>query len=99
MTNVDDVKSFQLEIMEMENKLRNVADQLTSRRHDLDELLIMYEIAVQPDVGVVPVNFNGVVLDIDAVIICDSMMEKMFAIHAKVNKRIISLKEALDDKN
>lgn len=99
MTNVDDVKSFQLTIMEMEKKLRSVADQLTSRRQDIDELLIMHEIAVQPEVGVVPVNFNGVVLDIDAVIICDSMMEKMFAIHAKVNKLIINLQEALDDKS
>lgn len=49
MTNSDDVKNFQLTIMEMEKKLRSVADQLTSRRHQLDELLILHEVANQPD--------------------------------------------------
>ena len=99
MTNVDDVKNFQLAIMEMEKNLRSVADQLTSRRHELDELLILHEIADKPEVGVVPVNLNGVVLDIDAVIICDSIMERMFAIHAKVNNLIINLQEVFDDKS
>lgn len=99
MTNADDVKSFQLAIMEMEKKLRSVADQLTSRRHEIDELLILHEIADKPEVGVVPVNLNGVVLEIDATIICDSTMQKMCDIHAKVNKLIVNLQEVFDDKS
>ena len=97
MTNVDDVKSFQLTIMEMEKKLRSVADQLTSRRHQLDELLILHEIA--DNRSVVPVTINGIGLDIDAVVVCDATMNEMFEIHAKVNKLIVNLQEALDDKS
>lgn len=97
MTNVDDVKSFQLAIMEMEKKLRSVADQLTSRRHQLDELLILHEIA--DNRSVVPVTINGIGLDIDAVVVCDATMNEMFEIHAKVNKLIVNLQEAIDDKS
>ena len=99
MTSVDDVKSFQLTIMQMEKKLRSVADQLTSRRHQLDELLILHVIAGQPDRSVVPVTINGVGLDVDAVVICDATMNEMFEIHAKVNKLIFNLQEAFDDKS
>ena len=97
MTNINDVKSFQLAIMEMEKKLRSVADHLTSRRHQLDELLILHEIA--DNRSVVPVTINGVGLDIDAVVVCDATMNEMFEIHAKVNKLIVNLQEALDDKS
>ena len=99
MTNVDDVKNFQLTIMEMEKRLRSVADQLTTRRRQLDELLILHEIADQPNRSVVPVTINGVGLDIDAAVVCDATTNEMFEIHAKVNKLIINLQEALDDKN
>lgn len=97
MTNINDVKSFQLAIMEMEKKLRSVADQLTSRRHQLDELLILHEIA--DNRSVVPVTINGIGIDIDAVVVCDATMNEMFEIHAKVNKLIVNLQEALDDKS
>ena len=99
MTSVDDVKSFQLTIMEMEKKLRSVADQLKSRRHHLDELLILHEIADQPYRSVVPVTINGVDLNIDSALICDATMNEMFEIHAKVNKLIVNLQEAFDDKS
>ena len=99
MTNINDVENFQLTIVEMEKKLRSVADQLTSRRHQLDELLILHEIANHPDRSVVPVTINGIGLDIDAVVVCDATMNEMFEIHAKVNKLIVNLQEALDDKS
>jgi hypothetical protein len=99
MTNIDDVKNFQLTIMEMEKKLRSVADQLTSQRHDLDELLTLHEIADRPEVDVVPVTINGIVIDIDAVVVCDATMNEMFEIHAKINKLIVNLQEVFDDKN
>ena len=97
MTNINDVKNFQLTIVEMEKKLRSVADQLTSRRHQLDELLILHEIA--DNRSVVPVTINGIGLDIDAVVVCDATMNEMFEIHAKVNKLIVNLQEVLDDKS
>lgn len=99
MTSIDDVKNFQRTIVEMEKKLRSVVDQLTSRRHELDELLFLHEIADKPEVDIVRVNLNGVVLEIDATIIYDSTMQKMCDIHAKVNKLVVNLQEALDDKS
>lgn len=45
------------------------------------------------------VTINGVGIDIDAVVVADAIMNEMFEIHTKLNKLIINLQEAFDDKN
>lgn len=96
MTSIEDVKQFQLEIAEMQRKLKGISDSLKAYNYELDDLLILHEIANSPNVGEVTVHINSISFKMDANVVADSLMNQMYDKFNTANPLLIRLQEAIN---